>query len=108
MIDPIAPLGGHAPPLQCNRIVNGSTFDAPDHCGREAKWHVIWTEDLENGLCCDEHMEEVLAKWMFYARHPYRMECSMPGAVYLHDANVCLVDEDGLELEQPELAVASP
>lgn len=95
---PMPPLGGHAPPLQCNRLLRWP--DESSKCGRPATFHIVWTADLENGLACDEHMAEAKTKWCFFAVHLYRMECSMPGAIYLHEENVCVVDEDGLGLHE--------
>lgn len=90
-----APLGGVAPPLQCNRVVGGTLGgDDEEYCGKDATWHVIWTSDLENGLACDEHMDEIRRRWMFFAVHPYEPTCSMPDAVYVYDENRCVIDED--------------
>jgi hypothetical protein len=103
----LPPLGGVAPPLQCNRWMGG-TFGGGDEicCGREGKWHIMWTSDLENGICCDDHYQEARARWAFYAAHEYRPDCSMPGAVYIFAENRCVVDEDGLGLEELESARA--
>lgn len=103
----LPPMGGVAPPLQCNRDLNGNPGSGDERlCGREGKWHIIWTSDLENGICCDEHYDEARKRWGFYAVHPYKPDCSMPGAVYVFADNVCVVDEDGLDL--PELVAARP
>lgn len=84
----LPPTFGHAPPITCSRI--GCTFPAT--------WHVMWEDSGRNGLCCDEHMSEARHRWTFVGFHPYRMDCSMPGAVWVWDENVCVVDEEGLGL----------
>lgn len=107
----LPPLGGIAPPLQCNRwLPGGGALGSGDekHCGREGKWHVIWTADCENGICCHEHYDEVRRLWAYYAAHEYRMECSMPGAVFIEAENRCVVDEDGLGLRELVSARAVP
>ena len=66
-----------------------------DHnCGKLAVTHIIWTSDMENGLCCHEHDAEVLANWCFYARHLWQPTCSAPGALFYHDLKVCLLPGD--------------
>ena len=102
------PLGGVAPPLQCNRIIDG-TFEAPVHCGAEGKWHVIWNLDAENGICCDKHADEVRRRWVYVGFHPYEMVCSIQGAHWLHDEDRCVVTDDDLGLTEAALAsVANP
>lgn len=86
------PLFDRAPPLACSRRVG------EDGCGKEAKWHVIWNSDMDNGLACDQHQSEIKQKWVYYAIHPYQMECSMPGCVFVEAENRCIVDEEGLGL----------
>ena len=95
---PYAPTGGVAPPLQCNRVLRGP-LEAPEaYCGRPAEWHVLWDREVNNGLCCQEHYEEVCDRWVYLAAHEYDMACSMPGAVYDPGRNVCLVDQSLLGL----------
>lgn len=89
----LPPLFNHAPPLTCSRWLGDRA------CGVEGKWHMIWTEHIDNGICCDEHEREARQRWSFYAVHEYRMECSMPGAVFVHDKNICVVDEGLLGLD---------
>lgn len=62
------PLFGIAPGLQCNRLMGGSD-DVADACGKPATWHIFWTPDLENGICCDHHAAEARSRWVFYAIH---------------------------------------
>lgn len=102
-VSALPPLGDIAPPLQCNRLLEWP--DQASRCGKPATWHVIWTSDMENGLACDEHYDEARSTWAYFAVHPYRMECSMPGAVYVHAENVCRTDEDSLGL--PSLVEAA-
>lgn len=93
-------LAGIAPPLQCNRVVEGSMV-TPVNCGRPATRHVFWTPKGENGLCCDEHYDEARQKWVFWTAHEYRMECSMPGAWVTFDdddESFCYVNEAELGL----------
>lgn len=91
------PLGGNAPPLQCNRLMGG-TFDEPELCGKPGAWHVIWDLDLNNGICCDEHAEEARRLWVFIGFHPYSEVCSIGGARWLPDKDICVVDDDDLGL----------
>lgn len=94
------PIGGVAPPLQCNRIVHGD-LAGRGYCGREATWHIMWTADMENGLACDEHAQEARELWVFYAIHEYESACSMAdmGAMYFHDINRCLLPGDLREIK---------
>lgn len=66
MTEFLPPMFGTAPPLTCTRI----------GCDADATWHVLWTADLENGLCCDEHYAETRRRWVYYAAHPYEPICS--------------------------------
>jgi hypothetical protein len=78
---------GVAPPLTCTRI----------GCDADATWHVIWTADGENGMCCDKHETEARRRWVFYAIHPYRLECSADDArVYwlIDGSSICLHPDD--------------
>jgi hypothetical protein len=96
---------GHAPPLVCGRLQN---WPNPwSRCPREATTHVIWTPKIDNGLCCDDHADEARRLWTPYAMHPYRMECSMPGAVFVHDLNLCVVDEGLLGITEPALETSA-
>lgn len=95
------PLGGVAPPLQCNRILNDD-LEHPDHCGKPGKWHIIWTADTENGIACDEHADEARRRWVYFGMHPYDPVCSMPGAMYLVAEDRCVVDEGLLGLVDAE------
>jgi hypothetical protein len=105
----LPPLGGVAPPLQCLRLLAGTPGGGDEiHCGREGKWHIIWTSDCENGICCDEHYAETRDRWAYFAAHEYRMECSMPGAVYIFAENRCVIDEDGLGLRDLVASVTQP
>lgn len=94
---PLPPIGGHAPPLRCGYLT--AWPDEASQCPNDARWHIIWTSDVENSIDCDEHAESARRRYAFYAIHEYRMECSMPGAVFNHDLNRCEVDEGLLELD---------
>ena len=48
-------------------------------CDKAATVHAIWTEDLENGLCCDEHWADAQAHWSYFDWHPFGGFCAMPG-----------------------------
>lgn len=102
MTDFSPPLGGAAPPLQCNRALEGPLDNPTRYCGKPGTWHIIWTADCENGIACDEHYAEAKSRWVFYAAHPYEPVCSMPGAVFLVDENRCVVDEDLLGFHASE------
>lgn len=78
------PLFGTAPPLSCSRL----------GCGADATWHVIWSPDMENGLTCEEHAEEVRRLWAFWSLHRYELTCSMPGKALFHaDVDRCVLPE---------------
>ena len=93
--DPLPPLFGHAPALACGRWLG----DGP--CGAEPTHHVIWTVGADNGLVCAAHAKEAL-RWVYYAMHPYRMECSIGGAMFDHSANVCVVADLPVQGEPPK------
>lgn len=97
MTSPLPPMGGHAPPERCGRLLEWP--DESSQCPNPATTHVIWTEDMENGLECDEHAAEARSKWVFWAMHPYRLDCSMPGARFIEAENRCVVDEGLLGLQ---------
>lgn len=92
------PLMGVAPPLQCNRVTGAHDGE---YCGREGKWHIIWTADCENGIACDEHADEAKRLWVYFGLHPYEMACSMPGSRYFADIDKCLPlgEEPALEVQ---------
>ncbi len=91
------PIGGVAPPLQCNRVLSGS-FDDPTYCGRPGEWHIIWNYEAENGITCQEHADEARRRWVFVGMHPYSEVCSIRGARWLADEDRCVVDDDDLGL----------
>lgn len=107
---PFPPLGAARPVMDatCGRLAPGG------HCGKPATWHVIWTSDTENGLCCDGHMDEVIRRWAFYDRHPVGAACTLPDVrlVWSWDDPpgrcVWVVDEETLALALAAEAVASP
>lgn len=70
------PLLGDRPALDqtCGRWL-GDT-----NCGRPATWHFMWTQDGDNGLCCDEHHDEALRTWTHHDRHPITAVCTLPDA----------------------------
>ena len=47
---------------------------------------------------------ETRQRWVFIGAHAYRMECSMPGALYYAEEDICRVDEDTLGI--PTLSTA--
>lgn len=94
MSDYLPPLFGSAPSLTCSRWIGDR------NCGAPATWHVIWTAQLDNGLCCDEHMAEARRVWAFFAAHPHAIECDMPGTAFLAAENRCVVDEGWLGLRE--------
>jgi hypothetical protein len=102
MSELVPPLFGHAPPFACGRILVAGP------CGADAEWHVIWSSDIDNGLCCQAHYDEARERWAFYAAHRYEMECSMPGAVFVEAENRCRVDEESLGLYEVMAAEVIP
>lgn len=100
----LPPVGGHAPPLLCSRLRNWPIPSS--RCPNEATHHVMWNEDGDNGLVCEEHRLEAVAQWKPMAVHPYEMACSMPGALFVHDENRCVIDEEWLGVsKQDEFAL---
>lgn len=97
------PLGGYAPPIRCGRLLRWP--DESSACPNDATWHIIWTPECENTIDCDEHKVEAEG-YPHVAIHPYRMECSMPGATFVPVLNVCVVDEGYLGLPAAEEALA--
>lgn len=83
-----------APPLECSRL----TLDG--HCGLPAKWHIIWNEAIDNGLACDEHMDEIRQKWTYLAVHEYEMACSIWGAKFHSLLNRCIVEDGDLGISE--------
>lgn len=78
-----------------------------DHnCGKPATWHFMWTEDGENGLCCDEHHDEALRVWSHHDKHPMTAVCTMPDSSWFYSwdqpPGMCAwtVSEDTLALQQ--------
>ena len=94
----LPPLSGHASPINCTRV----------GCNRPATHHVIWTADIDNGLVCPEHLEEVNERWCYFALHPYEMACSMPGAFFRDALNRCVVDEEWLGLLELSVELVAP
>jgi hypothetical protein len=58
-------------------------------CGKPPVAHVIWDEEMENGLVCVEHLAEVGRVWSFWRIHPIGPDCIMPGSEYFVEENVC-------------------
>ena len=73
------PLGPERPvmDLTCGRLI------PPGHCGKPATWHFCWTDDAENGLCCDEHTEEAHRLGWGVDWHPVGPICTMPDSVWV-------------------------
>jgi hypothetical protein len=71
------------PPLGKERAAMDQTCgfgaDSPQ-CSKPATWHVVWTADLDNSVCCDEHMDYANA-FAYYDRHPITDLCTFPAAV---------------------------
>jgi hypothetical protein len=61
------------------------TLDYAGECGQPADWHVMWTVDGANSLCCDPHMADALTKWVFFMRHPISPDCTQPEAEFCED-----------------------
>ncbi|MFD9151533.1 hypothetical protein ACFWDF_30575 [Streptomyces diastaticus] len=75
-------------------------------CGKKATWHIAWDTNLENGLACDPHMAEALARFMFVDRHRVGPECAMPGTAWDFDNKRCVYPDDPAPTEA--LAAALP
>lgn len=100
----LPPHGGHAPPIMCSRLLHWP--DEGSRCPNDATHHVMWNEKGDNGLVCSTHRLEAVQRWQPMAVHKYEMECSMPGALFVHAENRCIVDEDwlGLPTKQEQFA----
>jgi hypothetical protein len=72
-------------------------------CGAPARWHIIWTEDVEHGHACDAHKHQA------YAHDPVEIHsntdsaCGMPGSYWLREEHRCAMDLLG---EEPAIAAA--
>jgi hypothetical protein len=84
------PLFDEAPMRECSRWLGDGR-----HCGAEPFLHVIWTDDLENGLVCTGHAAELDSLWSFFAVHEVGDACGVPGSVFDETANVCRLPDDG-------------
>ena len=89
------PVGPRKPPLFGPAIARTCTRWLKDHdCGKPAVRHVIWDERWENGFVCEEHLAELGTVWVFLAAHPVGPDCSMPGAMFFSEENVCRCEGD--------------
>jgi hypothetical protein len=89
--------------LTCGRL----TTDPDGHCPKRATWHVMWTSDGTNTLCCEEHMTEARQQWAFYGRHQLGMACTVAGAIFLDGR--CVLDEgDGPREAATRLTEGAP
>jgi hypothetical protein len=78
------------PPLFGPAIARTCTRWLGDHdCGKDAVFHVIWDEEMENGFTCSDHLDELGTVWAFVAAHKVGSDCAMPGALFFPDENVC-------------------
>lgn len=73
-------------------------------CGKPATLHVMVDSDVptaDDGRVslptCDEHAPIARAAGRFVAEHPHAGVCGLPGSVWLPDANVCVIDDSGVE-----------
>ena len=82
------PAFGFAPGLICSRWMGNRG------CGKPGVTHVLWTEDLENGIVCVEHANELGTMWAYVDAHDYNPLCSIPGVVWDHEG--CIMPDDGL------------
>jgi hypothetical protein len=58
--------------LTCGRLIGDG------HCGKPATRHFAWNDDIDNGLCCDEHATEAHAHGWGADWHPITEVCTMP------------------------------
>lgn len=79
------PVGSEGRPAGEHTCGFSPTLDYAGHCGKPATWHVIWTVEMDNTLCCDEHMADALIQWVFFMRHPIGPDCTMPDALFYDD-----------------------
>ncbi|MGW9611879.1 hypothetical protein [Streptomyces diastaticus] len=79
---------------------------AANDCGEKATWHIAWDASLENGLACDPHMADALARFVFVDRHRVGPECAMPGTAWDFDNKRCVYPDDPAPTEA--LAAALP
>lgn len=85
---------GYGRPM-CGRTFTHDDDKKPvESCPKPATWHVMWTQDCENGTCCDEHMDETRKRWAFYAAHRMLPACTQEGSLFIEDLNVCLMPDD--------------
>jgi hypothetical protein len=89
----------------CHRFMGMREDGSWIPCGKPARIHIFWTEGDsewagENGYVCEEHREEAITRWSWYAWHPLGACCGMPGALFFPAENVCRYDDDGLPVAE--------
>lgn len=89
---PLSNLARPTGDLTCGRL----TSDPGGHCPKTADWHVLWTADGDNTLCCAEHMTEAENNWVWFSRHPIGALCTALPAVFEDDGcHADIADDNG-------------
>lgn len=91
-MDPFVPKHG---PRPLDGQTCGYSPNRVDYCRAPATWHVMWDGDLDVSFTCDEHMDLILARWVFDDRHPVVADCGMPGALWSYKHRHCYVPDTG-------------
>lgn len=68
------PLGGIRPVFE----VTCGAGSEPNLCGKPATWHLIWDDDTENSLSCDECRAWAHKRWIVHDEHPLCETCTVP------------------------------
>ena len=66
-----------------------------ERCDRPATVHLIFTDDLENGVGCSMHATEAALRAWTLAQHDLGTPCCAPGSIYSWELNVCVFPVDG-------------
>lgn len=87
----VAPLGPYVDfSGTCERAI-GPSWD--NLCPKVAAWHIIWTDDAENSMACEEHAMESVMLFGAIQMHDRTLDCGMPGCLWVRDEHRCIREE---------------
>ena len=64
-----------------------------DHpCGAAAEFHIIWDDEMHNGIVCEEHALEAFRVWSPKDVHKANEACFHPdrGTRWVHEQQTCV------------------
>lgn len=76
-------------------------------CGASASHHVRLMGDSHGEVAlttCEEHLSVAQRAGTFLQQHPHAGVCGLPSTIWLIEANVCTIEESGIE---PSTGVAT-